>query len=489
MKLTMKLLLYSCFLLIIWENKTYCQVKLTLEKAVDIAMENSPDIRRTRLDLERNEELLKAQQAATKSNFRLTINPFSYQSDLTFNRFLSAWSASETKESTGTFTISQPIKWLGGTFALIDRFTWQDSYSDYQDVRNKNYNNNLYLNYSQPIFTYNIIKLQLRELELSLEKTALTYAIQELQIERFVAQTFYQVYKTMLNLQITKEELENQQKSYTIIKNKVEADLAAKEELFQAELNLLSSQSSVQNAIVTLENAYDELKQLLGLPLTEPIAIDADTSFQSVMIDLNKAITSGLESRRELRQRQIDIENAQIDMVRTSAQNEFKGTINLTYGLTGANEQLDNIYKNPTKNQSLGLSLEIPLWDWGEKKSRIKAAEATIKRQKLSYDDETVAIKMEIRQTVRQLRNLELQVRLARQNVKNAQLTYEINIERYEYGDLTSMDLSLYQNQLSQKKTDLISALVEYKLALLDLKIQTLWDFEKDEPVLKKQNF
>lgn len=47
------------------------------------------------------------------------------------------------------------------------------------------------------------------------------------------------------------------------------------------------------------------------------------------------------------------------------------------------------------------------------------------------------------------------------------------------------MDLSLYQSQLSQKKSQLVSAMVNYKLALLDLKIQSLWDFEKDETVLK----
>ena len=70
--------------------------------------------------------------------------------------------------------------------------------------------------------------------------------------------------------------------------------------------------------------------------------------------------------------------------------------------------------------------------------------------------------------------------------VKNAQLTYEINLERYENGDLTSMDLSLYQNQLSEVKISLVQALINYKLALLAMKIESLWDFEKNEPVLIK---
>ena len=82
------------------------------------------------------------------------------------------------------------------------------------------------------------------------------------------------------------------------------------------------------------------------------------------------------------------------------------------------------------------------------------------------------------------MKNLATQIEIAQQNVRNAEKTYEINLERYKYGDLTSMDLNLFQEQLSQKKMQLISALVHYKLALLDMKIQSLWDFERDEPVL-----
>ena len=69
--------------------------------------------------------------------------------------------------------------------------------------------------------------------------------------------------------------------------------------------------------------------------------------------------------------------------------------------------------------------------------------------------------------------------------MRNAELTYEINLERYKNGDLSSMDLNLYQEQLSRQKMGLVGALIDYKLALLDLKTQSLWDFEKNEPVFQ----
>jgi outer membrane protein TolC len=67
--------------------------------------------------------------------------------------------------------------------------------------------------------------------------------------------------------------------------------------------------------------------------------------------------------------------------------------------------------------------------------------------------------------------------------VINAQLTYDLNLEKYRNGDLTGMDLNIFQNQLSEKQLSYTNSLISYKLELLNLKIQTLYDFEKKTPV------
>ncbi len=46
------------------------------------------------------------------------------------------------------------------------------------------------------------------------------------------------------------------------------------------------------------------------------------------------------------------------------------------------------------------------------------------------------------------------------------------------------MDLQQFQNQLTQKKQALTNALIQYKMELLNLKIQTLWDFENNKTYL-----
>lgn len=460
------------------------QQQLTLDDALAIAASHSPEIKRLELNIERSRQNLAAQKAAMKSRFSLSINPIAYNHDRVYNDLFTTWNTSEKTQSYGTFMISQPIPWTDGTLSLINRFSWQESYSEYSGNTDKQFSNNLYVSFSQPFFTYNRTKLALNELELDLENTALNYAISKLALERNVTQAFYSVYSNELSLQVSKEEYENQKKSYEIIKNKVDAGISAQEELYQAELNLASSESAMYNQQVALENAKDEFKRLIGMSLDEQIKISTDISHVAVEVDEQKAIQHGIENRMELQQAKINIETAQNSLIQTKASNEFKGSLNLSYGLIGTDPTFQNLYDVPTKNEQVSLSLTIPLWDWGEKRHRIKASESVIQSRELSLENEQLDIRISIRQVCRNLKNLEYQIEIARKNEQNAQLTYDINLERYRNGDLTSMDLNLFQTQLSQKKNGLVSALINYKLELLNLKVQSLWDFRTGKSVV-----
>jgi len=465
------------------------QQSLTLENALKSAETQSPSIKLSLLNLERYQNNLEAQRAALKSKFSLDVNPIDYTNTRRFDTRYSQWYTNKSLSTNATFQVVQPILITDGTLSLINKFGWQNSSSIYSDVEttSKHFTNNLYLNLSQPLFTYNKLKLQLKELELNYENANISYAMQRLNLEKNVTQFFYNVYLAQMNLAIAREELTNTQKSYDIIKNKVDAGLAAKEELYQAELNLSTAKSTVQTDQVSFENAKDQLKINLGMDLFQDILVVADVEANPVKVDLQKAIDNGLKSRMEIRQREIDVETSEFDMITTKALNEFKGTMNLAYGIIMDNDKINDIFNQPTRNPQVQLSFNVPIFDWGEKKARIKAQEATIKSQQLNLDEEKKQIIIDIRQAYRNLENEVAQIEIARQNERNAQLTYEINLQRYENGDLTGMDLNLYQTQLSNKKIAYAQALINYKIELLNLKVQSLYDFEKGQAILPSE--
>lgn len=483
-RLTLKvnhLLISLCVLICV---DVVAQQKLTLSQAIEIAQNKSRNIKKSKLNLYGNQRSLDAQRAALKSKFALDITPFDYNRQRIFNDLFSRWNTNEDYNSFANFSVIQPIAATNGTISLINRFGYRDNYSEFQDNRTKTFSNNLYLQLDQPIFTYNRTKIQLMELELNLENATISNALELLSLEQSVTRSFYTFYQQQNNLQISKDEYENQKISYEITKNKVDADLLAQEELYQAELNLATSKSTVENNQVLLDNAADDFKLLLGTDLTEEITVEVDINFITRKVDLNQALLYGLENRMELRQRAIDIERSKFELIRTKSLNEFKGAVGLSLGVFGDNERAPNVYETPAVNPRMAISFSIPIFDWGENRARMDVANSTLEIRKVDLEVEKNDITINIRKIYRNLQNLENQILIAGQNVKNATLTYDLNLERYKNGDLTSIDLNRFQSQLSEKKSALANALINYKMELLNLKIQSLYNFETQEPVL-----
>jgi outer membrane protein TolC len=476
-------IILSGFLLIFNILNTSSQKGLTLEEALKIAETNSPTMKKTRLSLVRSQENLNAQNAALKSQFSLSVNPIGYSQNRAFNDLISEWNTTKTTESFGLFTISQPVALTDARISLNNRFGYKDSYSEYTDKTTKGFSNSLSLSLDQPLFTYNRTKLQLKELQLALENAQLNYAIQLLSLENQVTQAFYYVYQQQQSLDISNQAYQNMQQSYGIIRNKVDAGISRREEMFQAELNLATTKSDFENKQVSLENARDDFKLMIGMSLFDDFLVLPNIAVDTVQVDVAFAIEQGLANRMELRQRKINIETSEFDLIQTKALNEFKGSLGLSVGLFGDNEKFGNVYESPTDNETVSLSLSIPLWDWGERKSRIKATEASIETANITLEEEQNNIILGVRKVYRNLLNLQNQIGIARQSVINAQLTYDLNLEKYKNGDLTGMDLNIYQNQLSEQQLSYTNALISYKLELLNLKIQTLYDFEKKTPV------
>jgi outer membrane protein TolC len=121
---------------------------------------------------------------------------------------------------------------------------------------------------------------------------------------------------------------------------------------------------------------------------------------------------------------------------------------------------------------------------WGEKEARIKAQQTQQTIAKLEHENQKIDIELDVRQTLRNLSNLSSQIGIAEKGVRNAQLTYDLNQIRYREGELTGMQISQFQTQLSNAKISHARAKINYKIELLNLKIASLYDFEKGEPIV-----
>ena len=214
------------------------------------------------------------------------------------------------------------------------------------------------------------------------------------------------------------------------------------------------------------------------MSLDEDIAILFDNNIPTVDVNINDAVKYALDQRMEIRQKQITLEQDVFSIIRTKAESEFKGDLSVRVGMDALAGKVKNMYDKPTDNEEIGVTLTFPIFDWGAKKAKVNSSHLAMESDEISLEEQKKEIVIDVRQICRNLPTLIRQIEIKKKSIENAERTYEINLEKYRNGNLTGMDLQQFQNQLTTAKQDYTSAIISYKIELLNLKIQTLWDFE-----------
>ena len=152
-----------------FEGGAQAQIVMTMEQALEYSEQHNPDLINSRMSMERYEQNLIAQKASLKSRFSLNLQPISYSQSRQFDSRFSDWYTNRSLTSSGTFSISQPIIWTDATLSLNNNLSWQNNQSSVGGTTNSNkgFSNSLYLSLTQPIFTYNRTKMNLRQIEMN----------------------------------------------------------------------------------------------------------------------------------------------------------------------------------------------------------------------------------------------------------------------------------------------------------------------------------
>ena len=494
------------FIFIIFSSyiSLFAQTKvLTLNNAIDIALEKSYQVKSMKLSLIKAEENLAAAKGRFKTNAEMNLQVPTWSehvSELQQPNALPVFNTTSTYLYQGNLDINQPLP-TNGLFTLR-------SYAYHRDISNftsflekekrKEIYTSLSLRFSQPLFTINTLKLGLKTANLNHESTLKRFKRSELEIVYNVTSAFFSLYQATRRMEIAEETTTQQRELYDLSKKKYEAGLIPEVEALQMEVDLAEQQNDLVSTQGELSRRLDSFKQLIGLQLSDQITVKTDFDFQPFAVDLTRAVEIALDKRLELRETEIDIELAKISVKQVDAYSEVKADVSAFYDITGVsdpyisynsslgtlwNSSIDDLKDRPN-NRGVAINFTIPLWDWGVNKAQVQAAKADLKNSELYLVELKKTIEREVRNVVSQLKEAENRLNVLDKNRNVAQRAFDISLKRFENGDITSQDLSLVRNQLTNAKFSYLGAYIDYKLAIAELKKTTMWDFEKDTSVV-----
>jgi outer membrane protein len=173
---------------------------------------------------------------------------------------------------------------------------------------------------------------------------------------------------------------------------------------------------------------------------------------------------------------------AEADVARAKGDTGPQADLFARFGLTNRspqNGEIGDIYIDPRDQQVVQLGFQIPILDWGRRKSRVKTAQANQKMVQYTVDQETTTFDEEVMTQVRQFEMLKEQVKITKVADDVAQRRYDITKSRYSIGKISITDMNLALTEKDEAKARYIQSLEDYWNAYFSLRRLTLYDFER----------
>ena len=505
-RLKVLLLTYMVIFFLCIINTYQCSAEqlLSLEQAIEIALEDGYEMKSLRLQLMQAEENRLAAKYRFRTNADMIFNTPSWServSSVQVPDGLPVYNSLGTLRYRGQLNINQPLP-TDGRISLRSEL-YQSRESNYlankdETLKRNDFLTSLRIYMTQPLFTYNRLKTGLQRAELNYENTSLATKRTQLNVIYDVTNSFFSLYQQTRICEIARETLEREENAYKLAQLKYEAGLIPEVDALRTEVNLSTARSNLLESEARMEFQKEFFKQQIGLDLADDIGVNTDIAYKHFDIDMEKAISEGLAHRTEIRETEIAIELSRINIKETDALNEVRADLTAFYDLTGFSDSglslvtgtqdlfdssWDDLQRRPG-NRGVTLTFSLPIWDWGVNKAQVASARADLRRTELRLEEEKKTIINSITDAVRRVRTAESRLTVLQKSQEVAQRAYDISLERFNNGEITSQDLALDNENLSSAKLAFLGAYISYQLAGGDLKRKTMWDFVTNRPVM-----
>jgi outer membrane protein TolC len=254
----------------------------------------------------------------------------------------------------------------------------------------------------------------------------------------------------------------------------------------QITVELANAREQVQSAQSRFRLETARMKTQLGLPDSLVITLDPVVELSPVQVDADRATAYARELTPRLRQLDISRRESEIDLDETRGENGFELDLEFTYGREMQDPRFRQLWGQPTNPYTVDVNASIPIWDWGERRSRIQAQQISVERTLLRIEQAEAQIASDVLNEVRNVEELQSRALAMRENLGLARNVSRQSLQRFSDGTISALDLLQSLRRETDTALNLLEAYTGWRRALQELQELTYYDFETDQPVLQR---
>lgn len=407
------------------------------------------------------------------------LNPASFNrrmvSRYDFDNNVEVYRQQQTLSSYSQLSLSQNIFATGGNV-----YVQSDIYR-LQNLGNETVNSwsstPFRIGFEQPLFGFNSFKWNKLISPLNYEKARQEFIQSEQVLNKKAVALYFNLLLAKVRKEIAAQHVASADTLYAIGLKRFDIASVQKEELLNLELSKFNSKITLAQAEKDFEKARFNLNSFLGFSTDAQIEPVLPTMHNGLLVDAATAVELALMNNPDvltLRQKELNADRTLDQAVRTS---RFSANVSASYGLNQSSETFNDVYRNPLDQQMVGMSLSIPILDWGDSKGRRQIAQ----KQKEIVDIEVKQALIDFRQEVTlKVIDFNLQAQVVASSAKADSLareSFELTKKRFVLGNADVLKLTSAMTAQQQASEIYVNSLATYWNYFYEVMELTLYDF------------
>ena len=303
----------------------------------------------------------------------------------------------------------------------------------------------------------------------------------ELQLQRLRENIMFNTASRYLQVVLNEELLKIAQSTLLASESQLEQVMAQVEVGARPIVDLYNQESAVASdelTVIQRENALDVSKAQLIRIMQDDSISDIETSMPTVEelslvpvdLDLYDLIQAALTRRSDFRAQEYDIESNRQNYRIARAQ--FLPTVNASAGISarysdqfsfmGESVPFADQFFDQNVTRNLGFNIQIPIFTRWNTRTTVQAAHVQLRNSELQLDNVRFQISEEVRQAYSDYQSIVKELESTEKALRAAERAYETEQQRYEVGSSTLIELNLANANYVQAQSNRIQAIYNF---------------------------
>lgn len=380
------------------------------------------------------------------------------------------------------FRLRQNIGLTGGQVFINSSVARADNFADDETIYS---GNPVEVGFIQPLFSFNSLYWDKKIEPLRYEESQRQYVEDLENISVNVTRSFFDLILAQISHQTARKNLANNDTIYQIAEGRYNLGKIGEDQLLQLELSVMNARQEVEQSRLNLQTYSLRLRSFAGMNVREDLQLLLPEDIPDFPVNEDLALEEAMKNRQEsvaFRRRMLE---ADMEIARAKGDAGLNMDFFGKFGLTNRSQTITDIYHQPENQQVVSLGFEIPIVDWGRRKSSVKTAEANQKLVQYTVTMEEINFQESVLTQVRQIKMLRESIKISGKANEIADKRYEIAKQRYLIGKIGVTDLSIAMREKDEAQRNYIQSLRDFWIAYYNLRVLTLYDFEENVPIVE----